>query len=174
MAQGKPQLKFERNPPIKFRDNCDTDGRTTDGRRTKVPSHELCWQSQAELKMPLVNTIDIYQYLLSDLGWHRSFSTSLVCFCNTQTNRTLGYVCSYYVWQNSRFKIYPVTVWTDVSSHRHQWCTKGASLHPRFRSHLKNHETRVTCLHIQCTLAIVWVRHVPLALVNLNFHSTRY
>ncbi len=34
MAQGKPQVKFERNPCIKFRDNCDTDGRT-DGRRTK-------------------------------------------------------------------------------------------------------------------------------------------
>ncbi len=33
MAQGKPQLKFERNPCIKFRDNCDTDGRT-DGQRT--------------------------------------------------------------------------------------------------------------------------------------------
>ncbi len=36
MAQGKPQLKFERNPCIKFRDNCDTDGRTdgrTDDRR---------------------------------------------------------------------------------------------------------------------------------------------
>ncbi len=31
MAQRKPQLKFERNPCIKFRDNCDTDGRTTDG-----------------------------------------------------------------------------------------------------------------------------------------------
>ncbi len=30
MAQGKPQLKFKRNPCIKFRDNCDTDGRTTD------------------------------------------------------------------------------------------------------------------------------------------------
>ncbi len=28
MAQGKPQLKFERNLWIKFRDNCDTDGRT--------------------------------------------------------------------------------------------------------------------------------------------------
>ncbi len=39
MVQGKPQLTFERNPCIKFRDNCDTDGRTTadgrtDGRRT--------------------------------------------------------------------------------------------------------------------------------------------
>ncbi len=34
MAQGKPQLKFERNPCIKFRDNCDTDRRTTDGRTT--------------------------------------------------------------------------------------------------------------------------------------------
>ncbi len=33
MAQEKPQLKFERNLCIKFRDNCDTDGRT-DGRRT--------------------------------------------------------------------------------------------------------------------------------------------
>ncbi len=32
MAQGKLQLKFERNPCIKFRDNCDTDGRTDDGR----------------------------------------------------------------------------------------------------------------------------------------------
>ncbi len=31
MAQGKPQLKFERNPCVKFRDNCDTDGRTDDG-----------------------------------------------------------------------------------------------------------------------------------------------
>ena len=34
MAQGKPQLKFERNSFIKFRDNRDTDERTTDGRRT--------------------------------------------------------------------------------------------------------------------------------------------
>ncbi len=45
MAQGKPQLKFERNPWIKFRDNCDTDGRRmTDGRRTtdKLRFHELC------------------------------------------------------------------------------------------------------------------------------------
>ncbi len=48
MAQGKPQLKFERDPCIKFRDNCDTDGRrTTDGRtdgRTmdKLRFHELC------------------------------------------------------------------------------------------------------------------------------------
>ncbi len=33
MAQGKPQLKFERNPCIKFRDNCDTDGRTKDDRQ---------------------------------------------------------------------------------------------------------------------------------------------
>ena len=33
MAQGKPQLKFERNTCVKFRDNCDTGGRT-DGRRT--------------------------------------------------------------------------------------------------------------------------------------------
>ena len=40
MAQGKPQRKFER----KFRDNCDTDGRRTDGRWTtdKFRFHELC------------------------------------------------------------------------------------------------------------------------------------
>ncbi len=31
MAQGKQQLKFERNPRIRQRDNRDTDGRT-DGR----------------------------------------------------------------------------------------------------------------------------------------------
>ncbi len=49
IVQEKPQMKFERNPCIRFRDNCDT--RTTDGRRTKVPYHELCWQSQAELIM---------------------------------------------------------------------------------------------------------------------------
>ncbi len=30
MAQEKPQLKFERNPCIRFRGNCDMDGRTTD------------------------------------------------------------------------------------------------------------------------------------------------
>ncbi len=44
MAQGKLQLKFERNPCIKFRDNCDMDGRTDDGRQTtdKLRFHELC------------------------------------------------------------------------------------------------------------------------------------
>ncbi len=53
MAQGKPHPKFERNPCIKFRDNCDTDGRRTDGQQTmdKLRFHELCWHSQAELKM---------------------------------------------------------------------------------------------------------------------------
>ncbi len=70
MAQGKPQLKFERNPCIKFRDNCDTDGRTTgrtddgrttdgrtDGRTTdKLRFHELCWHSQAELKIVMFDT----------------------------------------------------------------------------------------------------------------------
>ncbi len=34
MAQGKPQIKFETNPCIKFRDKCYTDGRKDDGRRT--------------------------------------------------------------------------------------------------------------------------------------------
>ncbi len=33
MIQEKPPMKFERNQCIRFRDNCDTDGRT-DGRRT--------------------------------------------------------------------------------------------------------------------------------------------
>ncbi len=44
MAQSKPQLIFERNPCVKFRDNCDTDGRTDDGRQTmdKLRFHELC------------------------------------------------------------------------------------------------------------------------------------
>ncbi len=43
MTQGKPQLKFERSPCIKFRDNCDMDGRT-DGRQTTdiLRFHELC------------------------------------------------------------------------------------------------------------------------------------
>ncbi len=37
MAQGKQELQFERNPCIRFRDKCDTDGRmtTSDGQRTK-------------------------------------------------------------------------------------------------------------------------------------------
>ncbi len=44
MAQGKPQLKFERNPCNNFRDNrCH---RRTDEFRF----HELCGHSQAELK----------------------------------------------------------------------------------------------------------------------------
>ncbi len=34
MAQVKPQLKFERNLCIRFRDNCDTDGPMDDRRRT--------------------------------------------------------------------------------------------------------------------------------------------
>ncbi len=29
MAQGKQQPKFDKNPCIGFRDNCDTDGRRT-------------------------------------------------------------------------------------------------------------------------------------------------
>ena len=46
MSQGKPQLNFERNLCIKFRDNCDTDGR----QMTDKLRFELCWHSQAELK----------------------------------------------------------------------------------------------------------------------------
>ncbi len=36
MAQGKQELKFERKPCIRFRDNCDTDGRTTYDRRISI------------------------------------------------------------------------------------------------------------------------------------------
>ncbi len=50
MAQGKPQLKFERNPCNNFRDNrCyrrTTDGRTDDRRRTNldfmIPNVVIC------------------------------------------------------------------------------------------------------------------------------------
>ncbi len=35
MAQGKQQPKSERNPCIRFRDNCDTEGRI-DGRQTNT------------------------------------------------------------------------------------------------------------------------------------------
>ncbi len=37
MAQGKPQLTFEGSPSIKFRDNCDTDRRTTDDGQIAIP-----------------------------------------------------------------------------------------------------------------------------------------
>ncbi len=36
MAQGKQQPKFESNPRIGFRDNCVTDGRTTDDGRIAI------------------------------------------------------------------------------------------------------------------------------------------
>ncbi len=42
MAQGKPQLKFESNPCIKFTDNCDTDGRTENGRTTDDRQRRNC------------------------------------------------------------------------------------------------------------------------------------
>ncbi len=52
MAEGKPQLKFERNPCIKFRDNCDTDGRRTmDDRRWTYCDFMNSADSQAELKI---------------------------------------------------------------------------------------------------------------------------
>ena len=55
MAQGKQQAKFERNPGIRLRDNCDKDGWTDDGRHMmdKLRFRELCWHSQAELKIPM-------------------------------------------------------------------------------------------------------------------------
>ncbi len=44
MTQGKQQPKFERNPRIRFRDNCDTDDRQMDGRMDdgRFRFHELC------------------------------------------------------------------------------------------------------------------------------------
>ncbi len=51
MAQGKPQLTFERNPGIKFRDNCDTDGRRTDDRRRT--NCDFMSSADIELKMYL-------------------------------------------------------------------------------------------------------------------------
>ncbi len=48
MAQRKQQPKFERNPSIRLRNNCDTDdGQMTD----KFRFHELCQHGQAELKL---------------------------------------------------------------------------------------------------------------------------
>ncbi len=48
MAQGKQEVKFERNPTNRFWGNCNTDGGpTTD----KDPYYnKLCWPSQAEIK----------------------------------------------------------------------------------------------------------------------------
>ncbi len=66
MVQGKLQLKFERNPCIKFRDNrChrQTDGRTTDEFRF----HELSWHSQAELKIRWMQC-DIHTSIIHTIG----------------------------------------------------------------------------------------------------------
>ena len=50
IAQGKPQLKFERNPCIKFTDNCDTDGRMDDGRTTDDRRRTNCdFMSSADI-----------------------------------------------------------------------------------------------------------------------------
>ncbi len=43
MAQGKQQLKFQRNSRIKYKDTCDTDGRRT----ASFDFMRLCWYSQA-------------------------------------------------------------------------------------------------------------------------------
>ncbi len=58
MVQGKQQPKFERDPCIRFRDNCDKDARTTDDGWTderckmdKFRFHELFGHSQADLKV---------------------------------------------------------------------------------------------------------------------------
>ncbi len=71
-AQGKPQLKFERNPCNNFRDN-RRHRPTTDGRRTtdEFRFHELCWHSQAELKMRRFKDWQILESMSE--SWKTSF-----------------------------------------------------------------------------------------------------
>ena len=50
MARGKPQLKFERNRCVKFRDNWDTaDWRRTDGRTDDRPWTNCDSMSSADM-----------------------------------------------------------------------------------------------------------------------------
>ena len=68
MAQGKPQLNFERNPCCNFRDNrCDR--RTDDGRQTtdEFRFHELCWHSLAELKISIIRKMSECRAKLSEI-----------------------------------------------------------------------------------------------------------
>ncbi len=73
IAQGKPQLKFERNPCVKLGDNCDTDGRTdgrtTDGRQTtdKLRFHELCYKMNTGLSLTLSMSLLNFAYYLEVL-----------------------------------------------------------------------------------------------------------
>ncbi len=68
MAQEKQQPKFERNPCIRFRDNCDTDGRTTDdGQKSHTMTSA---DSQGELK--------------NAHKWSLTQSTLAICGGNTQ------------------------------------------------------------------------------------------
>ncbi len=62
MAQGKQEPNFERNPGIRFIDNCDTDGRTD-----KFLFHELCWHSQAVLKI-IIKNVALVDQLVSLAG----------------------------------------------------------------------------------------------------------
>ncbi len=50
--QGNLELKFKRNAINRSWDNCDNDC-DGDAGHVEAPYHELCWQSQAELKMPV-------------------------------------------------------------------------------------------------------------------------
>ncbi len=62
MVQRKQQLKFERNPRIRNRDNCDTDAHMTDGRRTNFNFMSSAAIVQAELKWHLLQHIAIGTY----------------------------------------------------------------------------------------------------------------
>ncbi len=97
MAQGKPQLKFERNPRNNFRDNrCHTptdDGRTTDEFRF----HELCWHSQADRakNQCLMSQVNHLTQLLVSQGrtvcsWGFDWSFQMLC-----TVANLGHVACF-------------------------------------------------------------------------------
>ncbi len=66
MVQEKPQMKFERNPCIRFRDNCDTDGRrTTD--KSPIPWALLTESSRAKKGHTAISVPTTIQYVETDL-----------------------------------------------------------------------------------------------------------
>ncbi len=53
MVQGKQQQKFERNPCIRNRDNCDKDGRRTD-------ADEFRFMSSADIAFFFQNNVQVF------------------------------------------------------------------------------------------------------------------
>ncbi len=127
MAQGKMQLKFERNPWNNFRDNpCHR--RTDDGRRTKVPYYKLCWQSQVELK----------KWTLGHYGHHgrcvfHAFVNFELKFSGNQPMTIISIVSSTRHNQQERVRVInyvaysmlisQVTVWfnSKIYRYKHDW-----------------------------------------------------